>query len=188
MNFFPLPFDPLFDKEHYLSISEVISSISNQSLNNLSLAELDMHYINKEAINVIEEKFQSRIMHSVLLVRNTTSPIHTDGSTLYALNIPLLNCDSSSTRFYRIKPGHTHCVSRRCEEFHWASKLANIYDTADVVFDEEYIVTAPVVVRTDVPHNASVRGNTPRVLLTIRFEDCEIRGIDEIYEQLTKKP
>ena len=105
---------------------------------------------------------------SVTSVPVSTIHIDNDKFSKCRINIPLLNCDNSETRFFTVDEPPTLVVQPNGITF---LKV----NPARCVHVDQYYLTQPVVFRNNEPHQVvSYNENQPRIICTIGFhEDIE---------------
>jgi hypothetical protein len=80
-----------------------------------------------------------------------------------AINIPLINCDDASTEFFETTDTNT------LVEYTRAGTPYINYNVANCKKVDEFILTKPVVFRTDIPHRVVNRSNQFRLGISIRL-------------------
>lgn len=100
------------------------------------------------------------------------SSIHTDGSYEIhqaRINIPLINCEFSETRYYSTKSEPKHIAYNQHGSYRTAE--AESFQEDECELQDSFTLKVPTIIRVDVPHNVVVNGwRFPRIAATIGFE------------------
>ena len=98
-------------------------------------------------------------------------PVFTDFEPSNAINIPLLNCDGSTTLFYKLKDQTAKDVYYRANDGagHSKNNVEEIY---------RFELNKPAVIRVNVPHAVWNPNPEPRIVVTFRF----VESIDHLLE------
>ncbi|NBX48506.1 hypothetical protein EBT25_00970 [bacterium] len=107
----------------------------------------------------------------VCIEPESTGVIHTDQQyptwgTRLALNIPLANCDQSTTRFWRCTPS-----SEKESQIAPTQNSYKSWQKEECEYLTEYCLTRPVLIDTEVPHCIENFGSKRRVSISIRFKE-----------------
>lgn len=118
---------------------------------------------------------------SIVIISATpgsTMPIHYDCDLIpliesgkgsrYALNIPLQNCDSIVTNFYKPLP---HAVPvKKTGEYVTTDNEMLIYKPEDVEQIDSFVLSTPHLFNALVPHNAHNNTEQTRIIISLRFK------------------
>jgi len=115
-------------------------------------------------------------IHDIALVSTkpySFLPTHIDyhdllKETVYALNIPIYNCDDTHVIFYRVI-NEKNSPQHRTQEHGNADDYCE-YAESDVEEIEKFYLKTAALFNTQVPHRAINNTNEPRIVLTIRFK------------------
>lgn len=88
--------------------------------------------------------------------------------TVYALNIPIYNCENTHVIFYRVI-NEKNSPQHKTQEHGNADDYCE-YADSDVVEIEKFYLRTAALFNTQVPHRAVNHTNQPRIVLTIRFK------------------
>lgn len=117
------------------------------------------------------ESFQGMKLFKTVLIqvqKHTSLPIHTDfrphDNNQLAINIPLLNCEDSYTKFYK--------TTKENDLVEYSSSGSPLirYHPDDCVQIDEFRLSNPVVFRTDIPHSVVNLSPNTRLAISLRFE------------------
>jgi len=89
-------------------------------------------------------------------------PVFTDFETTNAINIPLLNCDGSTTLFYKLK-------DERAEDVYYKVIDCGGHSKNNTEEAYRFELNKPAVIRINVPHAVWNPNEGPRVVATFRF-------------------
>jgi hypothetical protein len=98
-------------------------------------------------------------------------PVFTESETTNAINIPLLNCDGSTTLFYKLKDEKASDVYYSVNDCNGHSK-----ENSEEVYRFE--LNKPAVIRINIPHAVWNPNIEPRVVATFRF----VESIEHLLE------
>jgi hypothetical protein len=115
-------------------------------------------------------------IHDIALVStkpHSFLPIHIDyhdllKETVYALNIPIYNCDNTHVIFYRVI--NENILAKHKTQEHGNADEYCEYTDSDVEEIEKFYLKTAALFNTQVPHKAVNNTNEPRIVLTIRFK------------------
>lgn len=115
-------------------------------------------------------------IHDIALVSTkpySFLPTHIDyhdllKETIYALNIPIYNCDDTHVVFYRVIKENI-LAAHKTQEHGNADDYCE-YAESDVEELEKFYLKTAALFNTQVPHRAVNNTNEPRIVLTIRFK------------------
>ena len=128
------------------------------------------HFFQK--VNIETDKFMGMEILRPILIQvepNAVGRIHTDfrpdknfGDQL-AIQIPLENCEHSLTELWAsdYKPPVQYTSN---------GQPYNYFDRSRCIKISEFVLTSPVVWRTDVPHSVSNFSDKPRLAISLRFK------------------
>jgi hypothetical protein len=115
-------------------------------------------------------------IHDIALVStkpHSFLPTHIDyhdllKETIYALNIPIYNCDNTHVVFYRVTK--ENILAKHKTQEHGNADDYCEYAESDVEEIEKFYLNTAALFNTQVPHKAINNTNEPRIVLTIRFK------------------
>jgi len=97
-------------------------------------------------------------------------PVFTDFDTSNAINIPLENCDGSTTLFYRLKNDNP--------DVYYAVTDCGGHSKHDVEEVYRFELNRPAIIRINVPHAVWNPNPNPRIVATIRFYESTDHLLD----------
>jgi hypothetical protein len=116
-------------------------------------------------------------IHAIALAstkRHSFLPIHTDyhdittRETVYALNIPIYNCDNTYVIFYRLI--NENILVKPEYQNHGPGEDYCKYNASDVKEIEKFYLKTAAFFNTQVPHSVVNNTNESRIVLSIRFK------------------
>ena len=145
----------------------------------------------------IEHKFRSRmaVTRFFVTMANSTTVIHEDKGYCTSLNIPVINCDNNSNRWYSMVPGSkpddAEMKMDETDEFASNNGGAYLFKQGQVIgLKEQCTLSRPYLFCTNVPHNTVTKDLTnpdfPRIVLSVRTENMR-RSKGLTIEQMTKE-
>lgn len=97
--------------------------------------------------------------------------VFTDWETSNAINIPLLNCDGTTTLFYKLK-------DETAQEVYYKANDGAGHSKSDVEEVYRFELNKPAIIRVNVPHAVWNPNTDPRVVVTIRFVESTDHLLD----------
>jgi hypothetical protein len=128
-----------------------------------SYIELNGRWNNIDRISIISTKKFSKL------------PVHTDEGpsikkTIYALNIPIINCYENYTSFYKVKK-KTQTILK--EQDHGDEYLSFDLDFLEEI-DRLFLMDDVYWVNTQVPHGVTNDTDSSRIIISVRFENLKL--------------
>lgn len=161
-----------------LNISENLEQFATKPVGKL-IAEFNLEIIERICPNVVNylksEQIYDHLYYICFIInQGTGTPIHNDGfGPIYGLNIPILNCENTSTVYYKAKFLPRRTVEGNSESFpavgygFWA-------DEESAVEVGRLDATVPHWLDVTAPHKAEVFHDLLRINCSIRFHDTII--------------
>jgi hypothetical protein len=116
-------------------------------------------------------EFMGRPVYKTVLIsvkENSVGTIHKDhrphDNNVLAINIPLINCDNTVTQFWDTEEEPDSIVRYSVS----GSPYIGVDQTKCTLIDK-FILTRPVVFRTDVLHSVNNHSNRPRLAISLRL-------------------
>ena len=133
----------------------------------LSALPVNDHFFQKLNLGITE--FMGLPVWNTVLINamgNSVGKIHIDhrphDDNVLAINIPLINCDNAVTEFW-----NTTEQTEISYTFHGYPYIGFKRKTCTKV--DQFILTEPVIFRTDVPHSVNNYSDTPRLAISLRL-------------------
>jgi len=147
----------------------------------LSATEHHMPLVDLEALcpalcDELKRTFQSSFFRTRLFITppKTETGIHVDGyswesGTKWAVNFPVLGCKDTQFRYYEVDRAQQQRDRHHRPEM--GNSIAMRFPRSAVIRELDWVeISAPTLVRTNVPHNVFNPNLVPRVILSVRFQ------------------
>lgn len=143
--------------------------------------------VDQKHLNILKRMFAPLNItpkkYSLIHATPQTFNIHADAvEENVRINIPILNCEYSSTFFYRVKSDKAHKALVNPKYIMTHNKRAHVsFSQSDVELVDAVKLTKPTLMRIREPHAVGVKkGHHPRVSLTVLFEENLESMIDAV--------
>ena len=113
---------------------------------------------------------------SLFVMNYTTGEIHIDDDAIhpYRINFPIMNCEHTETRFYKV-------ASKPLTEYQANSFAYHFFDPTVCEQVDSFELTGPVIFKTQEPHQVVVNhNNPPRISCTVAFYE----DLDPLFNRL----
>lgn len=135
----------------------------------LSVLPVEKHFF--QTLDLGIKEFMGRPIFKTVIINampTSTGQIHKDhrphDQNQLAINIPLINCDNSVTEFWDTDEDRTRIQ-------YSSSKSPYIHFNRDRCKKiDEFVLTQPVIFRTDLPHSVNNYSTEPRLAISLRLE------------------